>query len=434
MKKRLTKIFSRISISKIRPVLRFFLLLFAILITVAVSSYATQKDVFGIQYEASMGLFGVVVSMLGALFVAFELNNSEKTNRCATLSDLNMKFIENDKLMNLYQELSRCAQDPDYKLHVDNSDKDAVHSADLMGYMTFYEVINEFVSQGVMDIAQMDDMFGDRFFKLVHNEYVQEHELYTEPSSYVNIFELYATWKEHRRNEAKKNKNRVVVLAKNEIPDLYLEKKLYLQERLQQFHERSGIKFSRKNNETDQDETIELDLRRLFPTELKEFEILQEETINRLGNDAIFKESLRDEILESMLIDYCYGLYDGDRLVAQCICVLNRQTSPDDRENERNLCIYVNGDEKNYSDYLTYDSIQVAEGYEGFGIQNFFIKEAEKLAEDAGARYLIATVSPDNSKSKNNFTESGFEILRTMDKYGAKRCLVRKPIVQAGRE
>lgn len=108
--------------------------------------------------------------------------------------------------MKLYQELGRCIREPGTKLIVNDTNSDAIHSSDLMTYLTFYEVINEYVDQGVLDIQQMDDLFGDRFFKLIHNEYVQQNELYSEPSSYVNIFKLYAKWKKYRDDLSKKRK------------------------------------------------------------------------------------------------------------------------------------------------------------------------------------------------------------------------------------
>jgi len=413
------------TIKRFRPLLMFLILA----LSVFIPAHLTRSGIFGIGEEATMELFGVVATALGAIFVVYELNDSERINRCDTLFNLNMNFVENERFMRLYQELSKCVQDPEYKLVIDNEDPNAIHSGDLMGYMTFYEVINEFISQGVLDVKQMDDLFGDRFFKLIHNDYVQEHELYSEPSSYVNIFELYEAWTNYRNFEAAESETRLVVLRKNAIPALYTKKKLYLRESMQFFYNRDNIPFTNSKGET-----ISLRLHRLLPKDLQQVLALQKQIVDNI-DPAIFEQSSEEEILESMLIDYCYGLFDGNTLAAICICVMNRQTKQARDEHERNLC-ELTDTPHNYGDFVTFDTIQVAPRYRGFGIQSFFLKEAEKIVVDAGAKHIIATVSPDNPYSKNMFMKAGYSVYNntTIDIYGSSRYLVCKTITGADDE
>ena len=408
-------------IKRFRPLL----LLVVLAVSLFFPALITHQGVLGMGDEATMALFGVVVTALGALFVVYELNDTERINRCDTLFNLNMKFVENDRFMNLYQALSECVRDPSKKIVINDNDPNAIHSSDLMGYMTFYEVINEFIIQGVLDVQQMDDLFGDRFFKLVHNDCVQERELYAEPSSYVNIFELYDAWAGHRITENEKGENRLVVSEGFAIPDLYLRKKLYLRETTQLFHNKEQLLFTNSGNHQ-----IKLDLRRLLPRDFKSAINLQKDILETIDPE-LFQKSTEEEILESMLIDYCYGLFDGDELAAFCICVLNRKTRQMPKEEERNLCVLTDDTDK-YHDYISFDTIQVAPKYRGYGIQRFFLKEAESLVRETNAKHIIATVSPKNVYSKNAFLNDGYSIYgnRTITAYGNKqRYLVYKTIV-----
>ena len=373
------------------------------------------------EQEAAIGIFEIVITAIGALFVVFELQSSEHLNCCMSLADLNFRFIENPRLMLLYQKLGECFKNPDLELEViDDNDDSHVHSADLMAYLTFYEVLYENIDHGLMDIEQMDDLFGDRFFKVIHNNYVQENELYAEPSSYSNIFQLYAMWYEHRVKSAAKDGARLVAMPENAIPELYFKQKLYAHETHYLAPNKEFHTFTNGRGET-----VTLQQKRLFPRDLKQILALQREVNGEINSVDIFKESSKEEILESMLIDYCYGLFDDKRLVAFCIGVMNR-------ESPRNLCKLL--DSKEYKAYATFDSIQVQADYRGYGIQAFFLEDFSACIQslvdaDATAHMsILATVAPKNSYSLNNFLKAGYTHGDVVSAYGSSRYLVQKQI------
>lgn len=373
--------------------------------------------------EAVVEIFGIIVSAVGAMFVVFELDESGRIECCDNMADLNMKFIENPRLMFLYQELSKCANDPAYELPLDKSGKynpNMIQPSDFMAYMTFYEVINEFVKNGVMDIQQMDDLFGDRFFKIVHNSYVQKHELYAEPSSYVNIFELYSIWKTYRIKNTKAD--RMIVSSQNTIPELYFSEKLYLKETTRFCLDGKKVTLTNKK----ENKSIDFWMRRLFPSDIDEVMAFQKKIVDGISDKSIFEQTTKEEFLESMLIDFCYGLYENDMLAAVCIIVLNRKTETK-HLHERNLCVQLS-DNSDYSDYISFDTIQVADGYRGYGIQSFFLKEAERVAQQCGAKNIIATVSSKNANSKRNFELQGYSVKKEINIYNKERCLVLKSI------
>lgn len=162
----------------------------------------------------------------------------------------------------------------------------------------------------------------------------------------------------------------------------------------------------------------------LAPHHMCEIKKLQEHVSSVLDVPGTFALSSDEEFLESMELDHLFGLFDGDRLAALALCIKNRDT-------DRNLGLYCPGGV--CKDYFTFDTIQVHENYRGYGIQRYFLMKAEQLAEEAGARYIAATVAPHNGSSHKNFDRMGYETIRTLTMGGgtygnARRDLVRKEI------
>ena len=162
----------------------------------------------------------------------------------------------------------------------------------------------------------------------------------------------------------------------------------------------------------------------LSPCHMGEIKKLQDHVSSTLDVPRTFALSSDEEFLESMEQDYLFGLFDGDRLAALALCIKNRET-------DRNLGLYC--PEGDYRDYFTFDTIQVHEDYRGYGIQKYFLMEAEKLARENGAGYIAATVAPHNLPSHRNFDQLGYQTIRTLEMEGgtygnARRELVRKEL------
>lgn len=368
--------------------------------------------------EVMVEIISIIVTALSAIFVVFQLKDSESVTCCDMLSEMNLSFIENERLMLLYQKLEECYRCPEKTLEViDDDDKNHVHTSDLVAYFTFFEVLNEYVKHKIVTIAQLDDLFGYRFFILVHNKYIQERELYAVPSSYVNIFQLYGIWMEYRKINITDKQSRLVIMQENQIPEYYLKKKIYLQERMYNSFVQETVQLCGKD-------TGEFELKSLFPSDLRQILSLQEEIVSSLDDKSIFQPSTKNEILESMLVDCCYGLYYNNKLVAFAMIVLNRKS-------DRNLCTDWENTRNNetYCDYITFDSVQVHPDCRGYGIQKFFIEKADEIASKTEAEYIIATVSPDNPFSFRNFEAMGYYAhpqKNPYKKYNSERILYRK--------
>ncbi|MBQ4050678.1 MAG: GNAT family N-acetyltransferase, partial [Oscillospiraceae bacterium] len=64
------------------------------------------------------------------------------------------------------------------------------------------------------------------------------------------------------------------------------------------------------------------------------------------------------------------------------------------------------------------DSAAVLPGYRGHKLQARLCAMAEQELKKLGYRYLLCTVHPDNRFSLQNMQKSGYEIQKTMFKYG----------------
>lgn len=64
------------------------------------------------------------------------------------------------------------------------------------------------------------------------------------------------------------------------------------------------------------------------------------------------------------------------------------------------------------------ESVVVDEKYRGNGLQDRMIKFGEEVIFQRGYTYLMATVSPDNKHSLDNFKRNGYEVVKIKEKYG----------------
>lgn len=342
---------------------------------------------------------------------------ASKYQACDILIKLENSYQSNPRHIFVFNELEQAYRDDTYRIRFTgmNISEDGISNADLVLYFTFFEGLYRVIKNGILTIEDIDDCFSDRFFKYLHNQYVQENELYIVPSTYVNIFELYTLWKKHHLINLS-SPSRIISFLNNEIPDYYLDRRTYLQdvwdigkrkalERRFQF-----VNLSRHSSSAGYTEFV---MRRLFPRDLGKVVKLQNDVIEELEDDSLFVETTKQEYLESMLIDFCYGLFDNDSLVAVCIIVLNRETdrnlvySLDNSNNESNQ------KQLSFVDAITFDTIQVKKNYRGFGIQKFFLSVAENLCSMLNAKCIIASVSPQNFHSKTNFVRFGYSVQTT---------------------
>lgn len=346
--------------------------------------------------EATVGIFSLAATLLGTIFIAVELKNSQNVTCSDMLIDLNNYFHDSDRLMNVYEVLEECAMAGD----TGGSRWTNVRNVEVAQYCTFFENLYLLYRHHVAEIEDLDDLFGYRFFLFMNNPYVQEHYILPTSSSYTQVFALYEVWIKYRRriNSCAEGWERHVPGTDFIFPMDYLERKLYLHDHglppqdVTTFESR-GATFSR---------------RRLSFADMRAVSDLQQRVVDALPDASLFAPLTRAEMLESMQLDRFTGIFDAEgRLVAFSLVVINRP-------GPRNL---ADGTAHASSTY-TFDVVVVDPTMRGYGFQQHLIDTAVAAAREDGIDNIMATVAPDNLHSRRNFIAKGFESLGREVKYG----------------
>ena len=174
--------------------------------------------------EAAVGAFSLVATLIGTLFVAFELKNTSEVTCCEMLINLNNYFHDSDRLMRVYSALDNAY------LWGKNDEEvwEGVEDSDVQFFCTFFENLSLLVQHKIAKIKDLDDLFGYRFFLFMNNPHVQEKYLLTTSSSFANLFELYDLWVEYRDKENSKKEIHPIVGKEYRFTNEYLKSKMYL--------------------------------------------------------------------------------------------------------------------------------------------------------------------------------------------------------------
>ena len=347
--------------------------------------------------DASVGIFSLAVTLLGTIFIAVELKNGQNVTCSEMLINLNNYFHDSDRLMKIYERLEY--QETNY-----NSCKelwDNVKDIEIAQYCTFFENLYLLYRNDIAAIEDLDDLFGYRFFSFVNNPYIQEKYILPTSSSYVQIFKLYEAWISYRRKSGDKNSLVRIPLYQYSFSDNYLKNRIYLYDKA--LYDNAIITSFIEKEEN-------FHIKRLSFESLSEVILLQDESTKDLMDKDIYFPLSRDEFLESFHVDRIFGIFSSEELVAVSVLVVNRDSA-------RNLA-------KDFdilpAKIFTFDAVYVKPEYRGYGLQTKLIKIAIKEAEKENVSYILATVSPNNQHSMQNFLSAGFNIVKQTYKYGGK--------------
>ena len=368
-------------------ILALFFLTFLISITIIIIKMVkVNGEVIG--SEAAVGLFSLIGTIIGAIFVVVELKNSNDVTCCQMLIDLNNYFHDNDKLMKVYTVLD--------KVHLwGENDKKAwegVEDQDVEFFCTFFENLYLLVEHRIARIKDLDNIFGYRFFLFMNNPHIQEKYILTTSSSFVNLFKLYELWVNYRDTLSKKKTSNLIVGDEYRFPKEYLENETYLVD--------NGVG---KNLYKEVDNNGKhIFIRDVWFDELSDVLALQKEIHEEMDDKELLVDETRNEFIESLHLDYVLGAYDDKKLVAVCIIIDNRNST-------RNL------GQKNgvpFEEAYTFDIVFVKKEYRGLGLQKEFIEIAKKQAKIDGAKSIWTTVSAKNKHSYENMISQGFAVYK----------------------
>ena len=88
---------------------------------------------------------------------------------------------------------------------------------------------------------------------------------------------------------------------------------------------------------------------------------------------------------------------------------------------EDNLGTYLSLSGQEHMQVAHMETVAVAAGFTGYGLQRKLLIEGEKAAAAAGYRHFMATVHPDNHYSLSNFQRLGYKKIAEALKYGGLR-------------
>lgn len=147
---------------------------------------------------------------------------------------------------------------------------------------------------------------------------------------------------------------------------------------------------------------------------------LQQRVHDHMPDPSLLAMTDGEEIAESTALDVCLGAFDGDRLAAFALMVVNRE-SPDRNTGQKNGM--------NPLECVSFDTAFVDPDYRGMGLQRCLLQIRNEIALQLGAKYALVTVDPKNEYSLNNILSQGFEIIARKPLYGGlDRYVLRKEL------
>lgn len=162
----------------------------------------------------------------------------------------------------------------------------------------------------------------------------------------------------------------------------------------------------------------ELLVRRMREDEVDLVMRLQTRVLDTMPDSSLLAETDRDEIAESVQLDLCLGAFDGHRLAAFALMVVNRASETRNTGQKNGLVP---------EECVSFDTAFVDPDYRGLGLQKYLLSAREEVAHLLGAKYALVTVAPDNEFSLKNVMNHGFEIMARKRLYGNRdRYILKK--------
>jgi hypothetical protein len=134
---------------------------------------------------------GSIGAVLTLLFIAVQLRDSRRSTQAQLVNTLEQEFRS---LYPVYSSLleggkwSNTGKGP-------LSDQDL---CDLEAYVQFFERMQLLRDLRALELRNLDRLYGQRFFLIMHNRHVQDKLLYRDEEYYVALIELYRDWFDYR--------------------------------------------------------------------------------------------------------------------------------------------------------------------------------------------------------------------------------------------
>lgn len=144
---------------------------------------------FWIGLAAISQIAASVVTIVGILFIAWQVSDTRRFTKSQLLNDLEKESGEYRHVYMLITGTWKALQEVSPK-------EDQLH--DIFECLGFFERIKVLLDNQVIDLPTVDRLFGYRFFLLVNNPHVQKFALYPDGHSFTTVFALHKQWSRYR--------------------------------------------------------------------------------------------------------------------------------------------------------------------------------------------------------------------------------------------
>lgn len=339
-----------------------------LILTVVVTAICSVSllNMMGFQHVLAtlLSVSSLVVAAVGVVLVFRELEMTNDIAEAEFISNINTTFVTNEDYkkvyvaLDYYQRLVSCGAPPEVLREAEKR-IESLDNSYISNYLTFFEVLNVLRKKGVLHLDTIDDLFAYRFFIAVRNRCVYRRKL--AKGNFKNILELQDVWEAYRREHGYSVYGEEVLAG--EIALAQLSTLLYLGDLL----------------------------------------AIQQEAFDNMPDKQILRPNTGQVLQDCLQNHYVKGAFCNGELVAFAILYF-AGNGPE------NLARYIETDRKtdDYSDCANVKLVIVRPAYRGRGLQRLLMERLEAEARKRGIHTLLATISPINTHSENNFLSMGY--------------------------
>lgn len=155
-------------------------------------------------FEVVIGVMTALAAFGGALAIWYELHRTKQISRATFVMNLDDLFQRHDEIYGALNELEHKRSDQTVESDTVRAELISSRSelAEVTSYLTFFEAVYRLLRAKLIQIDELDDLYGYRFFLAVHNREIQEKELVPDRDHYRTVFMLYREWVGYRAKAA----------------------------------------------------------------------------------------------------------------------------------------------------------------------------------------------------------------------------------------
>lgn len=176
------------------------------------------------QHQMIITVLTACAAMIQAVILAISLHSDTVTKRFEFIEEYNFNFLTSNEFQEVERKLETCFQlSKKYCFNkagkiefrkkcfdvFNMSDKDIENNRlknseigkeyqNIVNYLVYLESFAPLIMYNRVDLNEIDDLYGYRYFIAMNNPVIQEMELFPYRDYYNGCFSIYERWKEHR--------------------------------------------------------------------------------------------------------------------------------------------------------------------------------------------------------------------------------------------